>query len=110
MTNITFNITSNTLLFACSGHAGYAEHGQDIVCASASILAYTIAQCIENMQTEGKLKRIDEMSIQDGAVTVVCTPKEEHRQEVIDIYLTVRTGFELLAHNFPQYVEFNSID
>ena len=33
--------------FECSGHAGYAEHGQDIVCAAISAMTMLIINTIE---------------------------------------------------------------
>ncbi len=33
--------------FRLSGHAGYAEHGQDIVCAAASVLVINTINAIE---------------------------------------------------------------
>ena len=33
--------------FVCSGHAGYGEYGQDIVCAGVSALVLTIANSLE---------------------------------------------------------------
>lgn len=110
MTKVKFDTTSDTFFFSCQGHAGYAEHGQDIVCASASILAYTLVECIYKMQTEGKINRIDEILIQDGLVNVVVEIKKEFMQECLSIFSTLKTGFELLAENYPQYVEIDIID
>jgi uncharacterized protein YsxB (DUF464 family) len=31
------------------GHAGYAEHGSDVVCAAASVTAYTAAGALEEL-------------------------------------------------------------
>ncbi|MCI6715321.1 MAG: ribosomal-processing cysteine protease Prp, partial [Lachnospiraceae bacterium] len=40
MTKITFHTTKTGEYrgFTCEGHAGYADYGQDIVCASISVL------------------------------------------------------------------------
>lgn len=35
--------------FHCIGHAGYAEEGEDIVCAAASALVITTANSIEQL-------------------------------------------------------------
>ena len=39
---ITKNNTSNTASINMSGHAEYANHGEDIICAAASFLGITI--------------------------------------------------------------------
>lgn len=110
MTKVTIDNTSYIHSFLCVGHAGYAEHGQDIVCASASILAYTLIQAIQNMAVDGKLVGIDNVSAQGGRASISCIPKDEHKQEVFDIFSTVQVGYELLAQQYPQYVELNVID
>lgn len=35
--------------FSVEGHAGYAKHGQDIVCAAVSVTAYTAAGALEDL-------------------------------------------------------------
>ena len=50
--------TGNTIEgFQISGHAGYAEHGHDIVCAAASFLAITVVNSLElQLGCEGIVK------------------------------------------------------
>lgn len=38
--------------FKLSGHAGYADHGQDIVCSAVSILVINTINAIEALTTE----------------------------------------------------------
>ena len=40
--------------FEISGHAGYAEHGGDIVCAAVSAIAYTAAGYFSEKKYGGK--------------------------------------------------------
>lgn len=35
--------------FSVEGHAGFARHGRDIVCAAASVTAYTAAGALEDL-------------------------------------------------------------
>ena len=37
--------------FSIKGHAGYAEHGQDIICAAVSVLAQNTVNSIEQFTT-----------------------------------------------------------
>ncbi len=39
------------------GHAGFAELGKDPVCAGASVLAMTAAQCVRSMEQAGRLQK-----------------------------------------------------
>lgn len=45
----------NPLGFKLEGHAGYAEHGEDIVCAAVSVLAVNTVNSIETF-TEDSFK------------------------------------------------------
>ena len=107
MVKVKFTENSKTGMFSLTikGHAGQAEIGKDIVCASASILAYTVAQIVTNMKSLGCLKKPPTVKIGKGDAVVSCQPKEEYRSEAEHTYLVVQTGYELLAHNYPQYVE-----
>ena len=39
--------------FSIKGHAGYAEHGQDIICAAVSVLAQNTVNSIEQFTDDG---------------------------------------------------------
>ena len=89
------------------GHAGQAEIGKDLVCASASILAYTIAQIIKSMEHHGDLAEPPILDLEDGDATIVCRAKDDYLfSEIMQDFFVIRTGYALLAHNYPQFVEF----
>jgi uncharacterized protein YsxB (DUF464 family) len=89
------------------GHAGQAEKGKDIICASASILAYTIAQVIKAMEHHGDLAETPILELNEGDATIVCRAKDDFLfSEMMQDFFVIRTGYMLLAHNYPQFVEF----
>lgn len=88
------------------GHAGYAEVGKDIVCASASMLAYTVAQIVRIKDHYGCLKEPAVERLKSGDTEVTCVPTDESYDSLWDAYDFARVGYHLLAHNYPQYVEF----
>ena len=89
------------------GHAGQAIVGQDIVCASASILAYTIAQIIKGMEHHGDLSETPTLKLESGDATIVCRAKDDYLfAEMMQYFLVVKTGYALLELNYPLYVEF----
>jgi uncharacterized protein YsxB (DUF464 family) len=83
------------------GHAGLASPGQDIVCASASILAYTLAQEIKIAEERGELRYKPRLHLRGGNANISCRYKDP---SILRAFLTVQTGFALLAHNYPDYV------
>ena len=89
------------------GHAGQADIGHDIVCASASILAYAIAQIIKAMEHHGDLVETPTIILESGDATIVCRAKDDYLfSEMMQYFFTVRTGYALLERSYPQFVEF----
>lgn len=87
------------------GHSGAAPKGQDLVCASATMLAYTVAQAVQFMYEQGnRLRCKPKISIQEGAATVIATPTQDGYAEVLHAFWVVQCGIHLLAHNYPQYI------
>lgn len=107
MIKVTFNYDkeSGTIAMNVDGHAGQAEKGRDLVCASASILAYTVAQYVEYVDKAGGIKAEPRIEIEDGHMLIVANPTEEYLAEVLNAFFVAEVGFNLLAQNYPQYVE-----
>ncbi len=95
MIKVTFTETPEKLSLRLEGHAGYAEIGKDIVCASASILAYTLASIIDSF--DGVVASIDMTS---GDTTIECECNTSTR----NAFAYTKVGYALLEHNYPQYV------
>ena len=88
------------------GHAGYAEVGKDLVCASATILAYTIAQVIKGMEHHGDLVEPPTLDLESGDATIVCRAKDDYIfSEMMQDFFVIRTGYAVLAYNHPDYVQ-----
>ena len=62
MTTITITKTSddNYKEIECNGHAGYAEYGEDIVCAAVSVLTINLLNSIEKFTDDGIVIEQDE--------------------------------------------------
>ena len=110
MVNAEFftNKESGSITLKLSGHAGQAEKGADIVCAAASILAYTVAQALQFMYEEGGLQKKPHLKLEEGDTIIVAKPKEETYAEALHTFFVAQVGYHLLAHNYPQYVKLSS--
>ncbi len=64
MTDITFYKTTagEYQRFVCDGHAGYADYGEDIVCASISVLVINTINSLEQITGEKMNVEADEES------------------------------------------------
>ena len=99
---------SGTLSLTVKGHAGAAAAGQDLVCASASILVYTAAQVAWQMYRQRRLKTRPRIRLDSGDAHVVMKPKGDAFGEAIHSFSVVQVGFSLLATNYPDFVGLTS--
>lgn len=86
------------------GHAGAAPRGEDLVCASATMMAYTVAQAVQFMFEQGMLKKKPKIDIKQGSAVVIAIPAEECRAEVLHAFWVAQCGVHVLARNYPQHV------
>lgn len=105
MIKVSFEKEDDKLTLKIDGHAGQADVGHDIVCASCSILAYTVAQFVKEADRQGDLVDTPIIKLESGDAVISCEPMEEVRKMMQDIYLFAEVGYDLLAHSYPQYVE-----
>lgn len=110
MVKVTFEEKDNRLTLKLDGHAGQASKGQDIVCSSCTILAYTVAQFVMNAKGMGELKSPPDIDLKEGEGCISCEPTEESYTALKSAYLFAEVGYNLLAHNFPRYVELTQFD
>ena len=103
---IGYRTDTRECLLRVRGHAGQAEIGQDIVCASASILAYTVAQVVKSMEHHGDLTEPPTIALESGDTEISCRARDDYLfSEVLHTFFVIKTGYALLAHNYPQFVE-----
>ena len=109
MVNITMTYSNNTLSLEVEGHAGQAKKGQDTVCASVSMLTYTIAQYIKWMYENHQLKRNPLIELDEGNAQIVARPKADYMVEGLHAFFVASVGFDLLSRNFSENVTFNGL-
>ena len=78
------------------GHAGYAPHGQDIVCAAISALVQTLIQSVEDLCTDTILYHL-----QPGNVEIKYEPLSHEAQVLFDAFMI---GVYLFANSYPDNV------
>ena len=99
MLEVTFTESGDRLSLRLEGHAGCAEIGKDIVCASASILAYTLATIVGDFGINTTI------NLESGNTTIECECTDHPLMDVVrDAFNFANVGYSLLAHNYPQYV------
>ena len=99
MIKVSYTQEGNKLSLRLEGHSDYAEEGEDIVCASASILAYTLASMVEKFGINTNI------SLESGDTTIECECTDHPLMDVIrDSFNFALEGYTLLEQSYPQYV------
>lgn len=104
MINIQFTQNNGEIRLSVNGHAGYAEHGKDIVCASASILTYTLITIVQRAFIDGKLECEPCIEANDGQAYISAKPKNGWYKNVRRAFFFAIDGYKLLAEMYPDYV------
>jgi uncharacterized protein YsxB (DUF464 family) len=88
-----------------TGHAMSGEAGHDLVCASATILVYTLAAFVENMKGAGQTK-YPTIDVRNGEALIACNAPRRYRGAVTLVFDSLCAGFELLARDYPDNISF----
>ena len=88
--------------FSVSGHSGYAEAGQDIVCAAIST-AVTMAEAIINEVCGAKAKvRVKE---EDARITLTLPASCDEEESVQAVLSGMMLTLISLREDYPDYIE-----
>lgn len=91
------------------GHAYSGEPGHDLICASASMLVYTLAAAVESMNRHGHISD-SVIEIANGDCIVGCEPYEQFKGAITLIFDSICAGYDVLAANYPQNVSYTIHD
>lgn len=87
------------------GHAKSGEAGHDLVCASASILVYTLASFVENMK-KARQAYNPTTELKEGDALICCSPPTRYKGAVTLVFDSICGGFELLAKDYPDNITY----
>ena len=90
------------------GHAYSGKAGHDLVCASASILIYTLASFAKNTTKARQSKKL-EIKLDEGNALVGCKAKKAYKMAITLVFDAICGGFELLARNYPDNISYKII-
>ncbi len=100
---ITVTYLRHKHLLQVKGHAGFAQRGQDPVCAGVSSLVLTLAANVAEL-VSWSFATAPVLRLENGFARIRCRPKQGRRPIVTLVYDTVCTGFALLHTLYPEYV------
>lgn len=91
------------------GHSNTAPRGADLICASATMLAYTVAQAAAFMHEQGQLEEKPRIAIREGKAVVSVRPKADYYAEALHTFWVAQCGAHILSHNYPEAVCLNHL-
>lgn len=113
MTKVTFKKPSERgYEMRVQGHASFAEMGKDPVCAGASVLAMTIAECADALGRGGALEKAPTVTVVKAAgnVRVKAEATPEGAEMLRHLFLFAQVGFGLLSEAYPENVQVNMFE
>lgn len=109
MVKVTIAKGENFLSLRLEGHAGYAGIGKDIVCASCSILAYSVANIVMEEALKGSFSSEPEVRMESSFASIYCETTKDSHERLLHAFRTAEVGYRLLSHSYPQNVEFKIV-
>lgn len=94
--------------FKLSGHAGFAEEGQDIVCAAVTVLVLNTVNAIERFT---KTKFECELDEKRGGFLYLRICDDDKSSEGHDVQLLLQTmvlGLEDITNEYSEYINLNN--
>lgn len=82
-----------------NGHAGYAEHGKDIVCAGVSAIVFALLGWMEH--NEDEIDDLEDLIAEDGQVYIACTGNDK----LETAFQVAVLGLIQIARAHPDYVD-----
>jgi uncharacterized protein YsxB (DUF464 family) len=89
------------------GHAQSGDVGHDLVCASASILAYTLADYVKKAEEENRVW-CSLTYLEEGDAIISCSPNEGKSDAITIVFDAICRGFELLARHYPDNISYET--
>lgn len=87
------------------GHAHSGEPGHDLVCASASMLVYTLAAFAKNTYKARQTKKLV-VKLDEGDAEVSFKARSRYKVAITLVCDAICGGFELLAKSYPHNVSY----
>jgi len=88
--------------FRVQGHAGYAESGNDIVCAAVSVLVYNAINSCERFAGTT-------LDVSDAGDVLACRLPSQPSEAVRLLMNSLFYGIEQIAEQYPEFVRLRAV-
>lgn len=98
------NPADGSVRMEMQGHAMTAPKGEDLVCAAATMVVYTLAQAVQFLYEQDRLLEKPRLQIVDGYANIVAIPKKTALAETLMAFWVAQAGAYVLERNYPSAV------
>ncbi|WP_422486268.1 ribosomal-processing cysteine protease Prp [Gudongella sp. DL1XJH-153] len=106
MVKIATDSEGNITSYEMSGHADYGPHGEDIVCAAASVLGYTTLRALVEVAGVNEAKL--DYKVDDNAgymkVKLETELQNDNSSDIQVILKTYDVGIRSMIESYPKYI------
>jgi uncharacterized protein YsxB (DUF464 family) len=92
-----------------NGHAHSGEVGHDLVCASVSMLVYTLASFVSSMASAGQVKAKC-VKLAEGDARIGVKVDGVYDAAVMLAFDAICGGFALLARDYPEFIKYEIME
>lgn len=93
-----------------TGHAGFGEYGEDIVCAAASAQVISVENSLVQILNINPTTQVDEI---EGGYLELTLPADLTSEVDADAQLLMRhlhLAYQVLEENYPDYIQIQDLD
>ena len=101
MLTVSYRNTGNSHEISVKGHCGYKPRGEDIFCAAASILLYTLVETLD----QDDLAYEPAVVLNSGDAFVAVVAKPEKAEKISGIFAVIMNGFSLLERQGEEFLK-----
>lgn len=103
MTSVLINKKESSILSVkVTGHAFYAKHGDDIVCAAISMICYTIGNKLFEIE-DGNIN----INIEEGLFELSIFKITKENQLLLN---TLLTGFFMIEEKYSKFIKIKEVE
>lgn len=92
------------------GHAMTAPKGEDLICAAATMVTYTLAQAVQFLYEQGRLLGQPQMKLVDGYARITVYPRKCAMAETLMAFWVAQAGAYVLERNYPKAVSLTPME
>lgn len=104
------NTQEGSVQMEMQGHALTAPKGEDLVCAAATTVAYTLAQAVQFLYEQDRLLEKPVIQLVDGYAHILVYPRKCAVAETLMTFWVAQAGAYVLERNYPQAVSLMAME